>query len=119
MQDKCGETNFKTFMAVMFQLEVFWVMTLCSVVVRYQCFRGPCCLHLHFMLPAPSGWSKVQTNVSEDGGTGILAQHYTPSQPRWTRLFTVVKTSNLADTGLDYKITLGEVKQERLWLGIV
>jgi hypothetical protein len=32
-------------MAVMFQAEVFWVMTTCSVVVGYQCFRGPCCLH--------------------------------------------------------------------------
>jgi len=30
----------------MFQDEVFWVMTLCSVVVVSQVFRGPYCLHL-------------------------------------------------------------------------
>jgi hypothetical protein len=33
-------------MVVMFQVKVFWVVTLCSVVVGYQCFRGPCYLHL-------------------------------------------------------------------------
>jgi hypothetical protein len=50
---QCGITgrqtecvSFETFTAVMFQLKVFWVMTLCSVVVGYQCFRGLCCLHL-------------------------------------------------------------------------
>jgi hypothetical protein len=31
---------------VMFQVEVFWFVTPCSVVVGYQRFRGPCCLHL-------------------------------------------------------------------------
>jgi len=28
------------------QVEVFWVVTPCSVVVGYQHFRGPYCLHL-------------------------------------------------------------------------
>jgi hypothetical protein len=28
------------------QIEVFWVVTPCSVVVAYQRFGGPCCLHL-------------------------------------------------------------------------
>jgi len=28
------------------ELTVFWVVALCSVVVEYQCFKGPCCLHL-------------------------------------------------------------------------
>jgi hypothetical protein len=31
---------------VMFQVEVFWVVIPCSVMVGYQRFRGPCCLHL-------------------------------------------------------------------------
>jgi hypothetical protein len=31
---------------LMFRVEVFWVVTPCSVVVGYQCLRGPCCLHL-------------------------------------------------------------------------
>jgi len=29
-----------------FQAEVFWVVTPCSVVVGYQRFGGPRCLHL-------------------------------------------------------------------------
>jgi len=33
-------------MVVIFQVEVFWVVTLCSVVVRYQRFGVPCCFHL-------------------------------------------------------------------------
>jgi hypothetical protein len=33
-------------MAVMIQVEDFWVVTPCSVVVGYHSFRGPCCLHL-------------------------------------------------------------------------
>jgi len=28
------------------QVEVFWLVTLFSVMVGYQCFRHPCCLHL-------------------------------------------------------------------------
>jgi len=33
-------------MAVKIQAEVFWVVTLHSVVVGCQHFGGPCCLHL-------------------------------------------------------------------------
>jgi len=29
-----------------FQVEVFWVVTSCSVVVGYRRFGGLCCLHL-------------------------------------------------------------------------
>jgi len=32
---------------VKIQVEVFWVVTPCSVVVGYQRFGEPCCLHLH------------------------------------------------------------------------
>jgi hypothetical protein len=39
--------NFEAFTAVMFQVEVFWVVTPCGVVVGYRRFRGPCCLSLH------------------------------------------------------------------------
>jgi len=38
-------------MAVLFQVEVFWVVTPCSVMVRYQHSTGPCCL-----LTSPWGW---------------------------------------------------------------
>jgi len=37
--------RFEVLMAMVFQVAVFWVMTLCSDV-RYQRLRGPCCLHL-------------------------------------------------------------------------
>jgi len=30
----------------MFQVEIFWVVTSCSIVVRCQRFKGPCCPHL-------------------------------------------------------------------------
>jgi len=42
--DPCA--TFETFTAVMFQVDIFWVVTSYNIVVRYQCFRGPCCLHL-------------------------------------------------------------------------
>jgi len=32
-------------MTVKIQVKV-WPVTLCSIVVGYHCFRGPCCLHL-------------------------------------------------------------------------
>jgi hypothetical protein len=44
------------------QVDVFWVLTPCSIVVGYQRFRSPCCLHLQ-------------------GEVGILPTHYTASQP--------------------------------------
>jgi len=28
------------------QVKVFWVVTLCSGAIHYQCFRAPCCQHL-------------------------------------------------------------------------
>jgi hypothetical protein len=43
------------FMVVKIQVMVFWVMTLCSVVVEYQYFGGSCC-YLH--LQAEDGNSK-------------------------------------------------------------
>jgi len=33
--------SFEAFTAVLFQVEDFWVVTLCSVVLRYQRFRDP------------------------------------------------------------------------------
>jgi hypothetical protein len=33
--------RFDVFTAVKIQVEVSWVVTLCSVVVGYQCFGGP------------------------------------------------------------------------------
>jgi hypothetical protein len=45
---KCGtNVRFEVLMMVKFHFKAFWVVMLCGVVVGYQCFRGPCCLHLH------------------------------------------------------------------------
>jgi hypothetical protein len=41
-----SETRFEVCTAVKIQVAVFWIMAPCSVVVGYQRFRGPCCLHL-------------------------------------------------------------------------
>jgi hypothetical protein len=38
--------SFKAFMVMMFQVEIFWVVTPCNVVVGYQCFRGPYCFYI-------------------------------------------------------------------------
>jgi len=33
-------------MAVKIEVVVFWIVPFCSDIVGYQCFGGPCCLHL-------------------------------------------------------------------------
>jgi hypothetical protein len=38
---RVSKTEFEAFMAVMFPVEVFWMLTLCSVVVGYRRFGGP------------------------------------------------------------------------------
>jgi len=35
------EASFEAFTVLIFQVEVFWFVTLCSVVVGYHRFRGP------------------------------------------------------------------------------
>jgi len=59
------------------QVEVFWIMTSCSVVGGCQQFRGPCCLHLqHWYLTSPL--------------------HGIPTQKTLTWTFTAIKTSNFS-----------------------
>jgi hypothetical protein len=43
---KFPDARFEAFMAVKIRVEFFCIVTLCSVVVGYQRFRGPGCLHL-------------------------------------------------------------------------
>jgi hypothetical protein len=40
------DARFEVFMAVMIQVEVFWVVMLCCVPVQYQYLTGLCCLYL-------------------------------------------------------------------------
>jgi len=41
-----ANASFEALTVVMFQVEVFWFVMLCTVVVGYQPFRGPCYLCL-------------------------------------------------------------------------
>jgi hypothetical protein len=38
--------SLEAFTSVMFQVEVFWYVLPCSIMVVYQRFRGPCFVHL-------------------------------------------------------------------------
>jgi hypothetical protein len=46
------------------RVEVLWIMTPCTVVVAYQRFRGPCCLH--FMVKLVSYHNSTQRYNPED-----------------------------------------------------
>jgi hypothetical protein len=72
----CSLTRFEAFTVVKIQVEVFWVVTPCNVMVVYQRVRGPCYLHLH-----PADGSGIDLRH-----VGILPQHYTASQARRARL---------------------------------
>jgi hypothetical protein len=64
--------NFETSTVVIFQDEVFWVVTPCRVVVGYQRFRGSCCLL--FQCEVEDGGRKIFRN------DGIVPRYYTTSQ---------------------------------------
>jgi hypothetical protein len=70
-----NELYVKAFTVVMFQCEVFWVMTVCSVVVGYKCPR--------MKMEAVDLWN-----------TGILPQHHVASQLRrpgaWCESFFIL-----------------------------
>jgi hypothetical protein len=51
-----GEAAFEVFMIVKIYVQIFRVVTPCSVEVGYQLFRGPYCLHLHFTLNMEAAW---------------------------------------------------------------
>jgi hypothetical protein len=55
------KVSFEDFTAMMFHGEVFCVMTPCSVVVGYQRFRGPCCLHLQVEAKMEAAWTYHNT----------------------------------------------------------
>jgi hypothetical protein len=40
------DERFEVFTAMKIQVQFFWVVTPCGVVVGYQRFRGPFCLYL-------------------------------------------------------------------------
>jgi hypothetical protein len=67
------DARFETF-TMQIGVEIFWVMTPCSVVVGYQRFGRSCCPHLQ------AEGNKVLRNF------GILPHHFTALRPRSPRL---------------------------------
>jgi hypothetical protein len=53
----CSE--FEAFTVMTFQVEVFLVVTPCSVVVGYQRFRGPCCLSQTLVSHDSTTWRHI------------------------------------------------------------
>jgi hypothetical protein len=60
-------------MVVMFWVQVFRVVTPCSVLVGYQCFIGPCCLHLQDEVKMEAAWTSEMPVSHHD-----FTQHYGP-----------------------------------------
>jgi len=65
--------SFEAFPAVMFQVKVFWVVTPCSVIVGYQHFRSPCCLHLQGEV-AGMGENSIDVGLDWKGAAGAATQ---------------------------------------------
>jgi len=45
------------FMVMKTQVDVFWVVTSHNIVVGYQSFVGPCCLHLYSEVHGAARWT--------------------------------------------------------------
>jgi hypothetical protein len=92
----------EVFRVAKIQVEVFWVVTLCSVMVGYHRFRGPCCFHL-------------QGEVSSDGGKiwqryRIITSHFNlKTKAAWNSKMVVsyhntTRRHNPADLDLNQSI---------------
>jgi hypothetical protein len=55
--------RFEVFMVVKIQVEVFWVVTLCNVVVGYQHSKEPCSLCLQLPIAALHGITTQKTSA--------------------------------------------------------
>jgi len=67
------DASFGAFAAVMFQVKVFLVVMLCSIVVAYQCFRRPHCLHHQDEVKMASAWTSKMLVYYHN-----TAQHHNP-----------------------------------------
>jgi len=47
----------EAFMAVMFHVEVFWVVMTYSIAAGYRRFGGPCCLHPRDEMKIETAWA--------------------------------------------------------------
>jgi len=65
---------------IIYQVKVFWVVILCSIVVGHKCFKGPCCLHLQGEVDA---MGKKWPLHPEDGGSMDLEMiHHCCEKPQ-------------------------------------
>jgi hypothetical protein len=67
-------SGFEVFTAVMFQVEVFWVVTWLNDVVGYHHFGGSCYRHLQSLHPEDEG-SMTLRNV-------VILHNHTVSRPK-------------------------------------
>jgi hypothetical protein len=68
MKTQGKDGRYDVFTAVKIQVEVFWVVTPCCVVIAYQRFGGPCCLQLQGDAQMGAAWSSQQ----------LVSYHSTP-----------------------------------------
>jgi len=65
--------SFEAFMVVMFQVKVLQLVMQCIIVVGYQFFRGPCCLHLQGEV-ARMGENSIDMGPDWRGAAGAASQ---------------------------------------------
>jgi hypothetical protein len=91
-------------METQFHVEVFWIVTTCSVVVGYQCFGGLCCLHFQDevltlkMEAAKSSETAItyhNTDVTTQKNLQMEAQIPPKLSYRTTSLYFVTNQKNL------------------------
>jgi hypothetical protein len=86
------DTSFEAFTAVMTQVKVFWVLTLCSVVVEYQHLLCPCCLHLWVKWPEWEKMAWIQAWTGE-GWHVALAIGSKEGVPLWNPVTALFRTN--------------------------
>jgi len=82
----------------MFQVMVFWVVTLCSFVVGNQRFRGPCYLHLQ---DGMAGRARVTLQLTVGRSVSPSVRPSWPQAPSGThdQIFALVRTIVLSVMG--------------------
>jgi hypothetical protein len=68
------------------QVEDFWVVMLCGVVLRYQHFRGPCYLHLQDKVKMEAAWTSEMVSYHN------TTQHHNLQDLDLNSYFTVALT---------------------------
>jgi hypothetical protein len=88
--------RFEVFTAIKIEVMVFWVLMPCSVVVGYQRFGAPCCLHLHCIT---TRYRNSEHNLKMEMLVVVMTENGTPQDS---------SSNNAADTysgrtGFEYR----------------